>query len=986
MNRKTRTSLLSLLVLGLVLPITVQAADPDLVGWWKLDDASGTTAIDSSGNGRDGTLLGDPEWVAGQLGGALQFDGTGDAVDLGNGEVFNFAGSFSISVWANIETWNAGNWQNVMVGKHGEGGQSWQLRKHGGNDNLTFTIRGTSGADDPQGTIEPTHGEWHHVVAIYDADAGKRTVYIDNVLDVQIDDTGVHSTDSASVFIGARSNGGSADDGPTGFFQGMIDDVYIFSRALTEEEIPMLSKGLAKGLALEPVPGDATVDAPRDVILNWEPGEFAGTHNLYFGSSFEDVNSATVPTAADMDVNAFDPGRLEFSQTYYWRVDEVNASPDKTVYKGDVWSFEVEPYSYQIPGSTIVVTASSVSNEFSIPDRVIDGSGLDGDAHSIDSLAMWFSAAVDLEPWIQFEFEDTYKMDVMKVWNANSAAESAIGWSVKDVEIRTSVDGENWDVLPGPHQLSRGPGLPVYDQYDTVPLDGVAAKYVRLNIVSNWGGLVMSYGLSEVQFNRIPAQARTPEPASGSVDVPPSATLKWRAGREAGQHVVYIGTDANAVIDGTAKSVTTTTNSLSLPDVDAELGLTYYWRVDEVNDAESISVWAGPVWSLSTSPSLVVDDFESYNNFSPDRPFQTWLDGFGYSADEYFPNGYNGNGTGAGIGHDIWTLTSPYFDGSIMETARTMAGSDQSMPFYYTNSGGVASQTDRTFAAPQDWTSGGAKILSLGVQGQADNTGTLYIKINNAKKLFDGDITLNVWQQWDVDLASLGINLSSVTTVNIGVEGAGASGMVLLDEMRVYQTAPEPAETVSLVNDFDSLAVGSSMHDVPGWEGWFGDAQYGGEVTDAVAYSGTNALEIRGGRDDLVPYWPLVDSGLYEASVTQYVPSSTTSGIMYFAPLRIYGANWDETAWMKDFRTDCGTGLVFVNDLDAGDRTEAPLIRDQWVQLRLVLNFDADTCDFYYGDTHLGTTECPSIQAFDVYPSNEVDVVYFDDFRFESQL
>ncbi|MCP4454961.1 MAG: hypothetical protein GY809_26170, partial [Planctomycetes bacterium] len=55
-----------------------------------------------------------------------------------------------------------------------------------------------------------------------------------------------------------------------------------------------------------------------------------------------------------------------------------------------------------------------------------------------------------------------------------------------------------------------------------------------------------------------------------------------------------------------------------------------------------------------------------------------------------------------------------------------------------------------------------------------------------------------------------------------------------------------------------------------------------------------------------------------------------------------------------------------------------------WIQLRLVLNFDADTCDFYYGDVHLGTSECPSIQAFDIYPDGDVDVVYYDDFRFES--
>ncbi|NQV34547.1 MAG: discoidin domain-containing protein [Phycisphaeraceae bacterium] len=743
-------------------------------------------------------------------------------------------------------------------------------------------------------------------------------------------------------------------------------------------------EGLADpGSASDPVPDDEDSDIIRDSMLTWSSGQYPATHNVYFGSSFDDVNSGTVPTAASLAVNTFDPGRLEFGQTYFWRVDEVNASPDKTVYKGNVWSFEVEPYSYQIPGSTIGVTASSASNEFSTPETTIDGSGLGADdTHDMGNDAMWFTAAVDLDPWIQFEFEGVYKMDIMKVWNSNSAAEAAIGWGVKDVEIQYSADGETWDILPGPHQLSRAPGSPAYNQFDTVSLDGVAAKFVRLNIQSNWGGLVMSYGLSEIQFMRIPAQALSPMPASDATDILPNATISWRAGREAAQHVITIGTDVNAVTNGSAPSVTTTTNSLSLSDIDAQLGHTYYWRVDEVNETETLSVWTGPVWSLSTSATLVVDDFEGYSNSSPDRPFQAWLDGFGYSADDFFSVGYGGNGTGAGIGHDIWSLSSPYFDGSIMETAKTMAGSGQSMPFYYGNTGGVASQTDRKFAAPQDWTVGGAKTLSLGILGQADNTGSLYIKINNTKRTFDGDVTLPIWQPWQVDLTSLGINLNSITTVSIGVDGAGASGMVLIDEIRVYRIAPEPVETVSLVNDFDSLAVGSNMHDVPGWEGWFGDAQYAAKVTDTVAYSGSNALEIVGARDDLVPHWPLVDSGYYVASVMQYVPTGT-GGSMYFGPLSSYGSSWDDTAWLGTLLSNCDTDMVYVNELDAG-RTEAPLLRDQWVELRIVMNFDADTCEFYYGDTLLGTLECPSAMGFDVWPDDNVDVIYYDDFRFES--
>ncbi|MCP4455589.1 MAG: discoidin domain-containing protein, partial [Planctomycetes bacterium] len=294
------------------------------------------------------------------------------------------------------------------------------------------------------------------------------------------------------------------------------------------------------------------------------------------------------------------------------------------------------------------------------PEKTLDGSGLDADGnHTISPESMWFTAPVDLDPWIQYEFDDVQKLDMLKVWNSNSSAEIAIGWGVKDVEIVYSTDGENWDVLEGATQFSRAPGSPTYNQYDEIAFNGAAAKYVRLNIASNWGGILMSYGLSEVQFFQIPVQARTPDPVSGAVDVVPNATVSWRAGREAAQSTIYVGADANAVAEGTAPSITSNTNSVSLSSLNLALGETYYWRVDEVNEVEATSVWAGPVWSLSTIAALVVDDFESYGNVSPDRPFQAWLDGFGYSADEFFPVEYPGNGTGAGIGHDIWSLSSP---------------------------------------------------------------------------------------------------------------------------------------------------------------------------------------------------------------------------------------------------------------------------------------------------------------------------------------
>ena len=91
-------------------------------------------------------------------------------------------------------------------------------------------------------------------------------------------------------------------------------------------------------------------DISRDIDLSWTAGAFAATHDVYLGTVWEDVNAGTgdVTTSMGQTDTSFDPGRLEFGQTYLWRVDEVNGAPDNTVFKGNVWSFQVEPVSYPI--------------------------------------------------------------------------------------------------------------------------------------------------------------------------------------------------------------------------------------------------------------------------------------------------------------------------------------------------------------------------------------------------------------------------------------------------------------------------------------------------------------------------------------------------------------------------------------------------------------------------------------------------------------
>ncbi len=97
--------------------------------------------------------------------------------------------------------------------------------------------------------------------------------------------------------------------------------------------------------AYSPKPANGQKDVPRDAQLSWRKGFFAETHDVYFGMDFNDVNEAGladprgVLKSENQSDTSYNPGPLEYGQTYYWRIDEVNAPPDSTVYKGDVWSF-----------------------------------------------------------------------------------------------------------------------------------------------------------------------------------------------------------------------------------------------------------------------------------------------------------------------------------------------------------------------------------------------------------------------------------------------------------------------------------------------------------------------------------------------------------------------------------------------------------------------------------------------------------------------
>jgi len=366
----------------------------------------------------------------------------------------------------------------------------------------------------------------------------------------------------------------------------------------------------------------------------------------------------------------------------------------------------------------------------------------------------------------------------MLVWNFNTAFEDVLGWGPKDVTIEQTDDGTNWSVL-GEVTFNQGISSDNYAANTVVDLGGILAQGLRLNVVNNWGELIDLYGLSEVQLFRIIGNAREPQPANGAEGLNPGTILAWRVGREAEQHHISLGDS----MDNLALIDTINENNYDLSGLDLKLGRTYFWRVDEVNETEIPSVWEGEVWSFSTANYLVVEDFEDYN-VGDNEIWWTWKDGLGYVAHNNEPD-YPGNGSGSAVGDE----NSP----SYMEETIVHSGG-KSLPFYYGLGNASDSWTTRTFEQAQDWTRSGVKVLVLYFHGATAITGgKLYVEINNKRIDYPGDasdLTEQVWTQWSIDLASENTNPQSVQSLTIGVEGVSSSGVLYIDDIRLYEEAP----------------------------------------------------------------------------------------------------------------------------------------------------------------------------------------------------
>ncbi|MHC4495816.1 MAG: LamG-like jellyroll fold domain-containing protein, partial [Planctomycetota bacterium] len=376
--------------------------------------------------------------------------------------------------------------------------------------------------------------------------------------------------DSEGVFyIGAHKALGNIWD-------GLLDDIRIYSHAMTETEMLAAMEGLSGGfpLAYRPNPADGSIHADTWVNLSWSPGDSAVSHDVYIGDNFDDVNDGVGDTFRGNQTSTFIvagfpgfpfPEGLAAGTTYYWRIDEVNEADPNSPWEGNVWSFSIPP-----------------------------------------------KTAYNPDPADGAEFVDP---------NASLSWTPGFGAMLHTVYIDTSFD----DVNNAAGGIPQGTAT-----YNASTLEPEKVYYWRVDefdAFETFKGDVWSF--------TTPGAVGNPQPANGEVDVQMIATLSWTPADNAASSELYFGTDKDAVNNATTASPEyigpRALGSESHDPGKLALGSTYHWRVDAVYPDGTVK---SLVWSFATADFILVDDFESYNDIDPPDPnsnriFEAWIDGFG---------------------------------------------------------------------------------------------------------------------------------------------------------------------------------------------------------------------------------------------------------------------------------------------------------------------------------------------------------------------
>jgi hypothetical protein len=445
---------------------------------------------------------------------------------------------------------------------------------------------------------------------------------------------------------------------------------------------------LKKSKASAPNPPDGMKWVDPNTVLTWEPGADATMAMVYFSKNRDDVAVGMVGEMAM--TNEYDPGLLDSQTTYYWRVDSMTA---EKMTEGDVWSFTTR--GPDVGG----LLASYFNNENLQGNPVL--TRVEGplafewqnDSPEIDVVAT-DSFSARWEGLLEIPITDTYMIMARK-------DDGAACWIDGEVVFYDMLASWGLSEVKGFVELEAGKHEIVVEYFDV----GYNAQIELL-----WSTDGIPLQTIPIQALSAPPKASSPRPADGAVDVAvEDLTLSWSEGSKAARHHVYFGQDSDAVAAGDP--------SVDMGQVDqttfvpqAERGKMYYWRIDEVNDLDPESPWTGDIWSFTTAPFVVLDDFESYS--AEYIVYSKWQDSWGMQ--DLVNNEWVELAEGNGSGGEIDTVYAPY-----VETGDVHGASGQSLPLAYNHNAAVDySEVTRWFDPPKDFTADDGATLGVWFKGR----------------------------------------------------------------------------------------------------------------------------------------------------------------------------------------------------------------------------------------------------------------------------
>ncbi|MHC4739309.1 MAG: LamG-like jellyroll fold domain-containing protein, partial [Planctomycetota bacterium] len=575
------------------------------------------------------------------------------------------------------------------------------------------------------------------------------------------------------------------------------------------------------GQASNPSPADSATDVGVGADLSWTAGSNATSHDVYFGTSSPGTFQGNQTAVT------FDPGTMDNDTTYYWRIDEINASGTTT---GVVWNFTTVTAGGQVieefgdatntdhPG-TIEDTFTDAGtgndnksthitvNTYNWPaDTVANTTIIKWDLSSIPTDATVIDATLYLYQ-VETGGDTSYDIPVHKIINVNPVI-STCTWNTYDGTNPWTggADGGQSDIAAAEDtQVVNATN----NEYKTWSVTNMVADWVSTPS-GNYGMLLNSDSVASIDSHRFfastevvdastrpklivtytsgvtpPGQASSPSPADSATDVSINADLSWTAGSGADSHDVYFGTTSPGAFQGNQTATTFDTGSMSNDT-------TYYWRIDEVNTAGTTT---GTVWSFTT---IVAAPGQASNPSPADSATDvgidtdlSWTAGSGSTSSDVYigttsPGTFQGNQTATTfepgtMGYDTtyyWRIDEINVGGTTTGVvwSFTTEAAPPPLPGQANNPSPADSATDVAVSSDLSWTAG-SDATSHDVYFGTTSPGTF--QGNQTAATFDpGTMTNDTTYYWRIDEinatgTTTGVVWSFTTIVSAGDEIIG---------------------------------------------------------------------------------------------------------------------------------------------------------------------------------------------------------------------